>query len=106
MKNAANMRTRLVKVALDGQRHFGVAASITNAVSGLDAALLLGMSEEVFSKSGRCRAAVTRGSDYEFHPKRYQVTLNRPSGKKGSFVTLATKKKYGPDGYGWGRCES
>ena len=103
MKNVANLRARLVKVALDWERHFGVAPSITNAISELDAALLVGMPEEVFCKSGRCRTAVTRGNDFEFNRKRYQVTANRPSGKKGSFVTLVTKKKYGPDGYGWDR---
>ncbi|MDQ5857016.1 MAG: hypothetical protein M3542_01885 [Acidobacteriota bacterium] len=45
----------------------------------------------------RTRTAVSRGYDFVFRDKRYQVKANRPSGKPGSFVTLVGK----PKNYDW-----
>jgi hypothetical protein len=36
---------------------------------------------------------VQKGYDFIFEDNRYQVKANRPSGKKGSFVTLVPKAK-------------
>jgi len=80
---AAQLRVELVRVALAWQDHFGVAPQITNAISELDAALLVGMTEQEYCAEGRLRTAVTKGKDLTHGAVRYQVTANRPSGKKG-----------------------
>ncbi len=103
MSRAAQLRAHLVRLALEWERYFGVAPAITNAVSELDAALLVGMGEDAYCAGGRPRTAVTRGNDFAFNGLRYQVTANRPSGKKGSFVTWVTKKKEKAGQYGWDR---
>jgi hypothetical protein len=87
------IRQRLVEVALEWQRRFGVAPSITTAVSELDAALLVGMPIEDYSQYMSNQTAVARGSDFVWDGVRYQVKANRPSGKPGSRVTLVPKAK-------------
>ena len=37
------------------------------------------------------KTAVSKGADFVFNNIRYQVKANRPSGKKGSFVTMVPK---------------
>ena len=37
------------------------------------------------------KTAVSKGADFIFNKTRYQVKANRPSGKKGSFVTMVPK---------------
>ena len=55
------------------------------------------------ARDGQKRTAVTKGFDFFYNEIRYQVTANRPSGKKGSKVTLVKQKteKKGP--FGWDR---
>ena len=85
------LRDELVKIALQWQERFGVAPSITSTISEYDAAMLVGMSENDYSAYMKDKTAVNKGSDFVFNNTRYQVKANRPSGKKGSFVTMVPK---------------
>lgn len=78
-------------VALDWERSYGNAPSITAVVSEYDAAKLIGLSEKDYSCSMVGVTAVRKGFDFLFDGKRYQVKANRPSGKRGSFVTWVPK---------------
>lgn len=91
------MRNKLVTLALSWQKKFGVAPSITSAISEYDAAMLVGMTVNQYSKSMINRTAVSPGSDFEFNGILYQVKANRPSGKKGSLVTKVPKAR----NYNW-----
>ncbi len=93
------LRDRLVAVTLEWEGVFGVAPSITSAVSEYDAACLVGHTDETYGKACVGRTAVTRGSDFILNGLRYQVKANRPSGKPGSFVTLVGKAS----NYEWDR---
>ena len=94
-----SLRDRLVSVALEWQRQFGVAPSITSSVSEYDAALLVGHTPESFGLDCASRTAVTKGCDFTHGGLRYQVKANRPSGKPGSFVTMVAKAS----NYDWDR---
>ena len=83
----ADLRTRLVKVTLAWEKSFGNAPLITTVVSELDAARLVGSSLEDYSSTMQEMTAVQKGHDFIFNGARYQVKGNRPSGKRGSFVT-------------------
>ncbi len=48
MSTARDLRKQLVDVALEWEKHFGVAPSITSAISELGAARLVGMSEDAY----------------------------------------------------------
>ena len=85
------LRDKLVEIALRWQERYGVAPSITSTVSEYDAAMLIGMSENEYSDYMRDKTAVNKGNDFVFNNTRYQVKANRPSGKKGSFVTMVPK---------------
>ena len=85
------LRNKLVEIALQWQERYGVAPSITSTISEYDAAMLVGMSENEYSAYMKDRTAVNKGSDFVFNNTRYQVKANRPSGKKGSFVTMVPK---------------
>jgi hypothetical protein len=85
--------SRLVAVALEWQEKFGVAPAITSAISEIDAALLIGMTEDEYGLDCSKRTAVTRGHDFVCRGCRYQVKANRPSGRKGSPVTLVSRVK-------------
>lgn len=87
----AILRGRLVQVALAWQQRYGVAPSITSALSEYDAARLVGMSEEEYSKYMQDKTAVQKGHDFIYKGVRYQVKAHRPSGKPGSFITNAGK---------------
>lgn len=92
---SADLRARLVGVAREWQKQYGVAPAITSALSEYDAAMLVGCTEEEYSLCTRAQTAVQRGHDFTYGGARYQVKANRPSGKPGSFVTLVAKpKKY------------
>lgn len=93
------LRESLVAVTLEWERVFGVAPSITSAVSEYDAACLVGHTDESYGKACVGRTAVTRGCDFILNGLRYQVKANRPSGKPGSFVTLVGKAS----NYEWDR---
>ncbi len=88
-----DLRQKLVEAALAWERAFGVAPSITSALSEFDAAMLVGCSLEHYSTSMCGITAVQKGYDFTFNNSRYQVKANRPSGKPGSFVTLVQKAK-------------
>ena len=86
-----SLRNKLVDTALQWQERFGVAPSITSAISEYDAALLVGMTESEYSDYMQDKTAVSKGADFIFNKTRYQVKANRPSGKKGSYVTMVPK---------------
>lgn len=88
-----NLRKSLVTIALDWEMAFGNAPSVTSALSEFDAALLVGCSIEEYSAFMQGKTAVQRGYDFVFRGKRYQIKANRPSGKKGSCVTLVGKAR-------------
>jgi hypothetical protein len=87
------LRDKLVEIALEWQRKYGVAPSITSTISEYDATKLIGMSDEEYAGQGETRTAVSRGFDFICEGKRYQVKANRPSGKPGSRVTLVGKAR-------------
>lgn len=86
-----SLRNKLVDIALQWQESFGVAPSITSTISEYDAALLVGMTENEYSEYMQDKTAVNKGADFVYKGIRYQVKANRPSGKKGSFVTMVPK---------------
>jgi hypothetical protein len=86
-----DLRDQLVNVALAWEGSFGNAPHITAALSELDAALLVGFPIEEYARSMQGMTAVQRGHDFKFNGARYQVKANRPSGKRGSFVTLVPR---------------
>jgi len=88
---ATELRSQLVEVALQWQDRFGVAPAITSAISELDAALLIGMTDDEYCSDCAERTAVREGWDFKFRECRYQVKANRPSGRTGSPVTLVAK---------------
>ena len=59
----------------------------------------LGIRMRAIERRGVGRTAVTRGCDFILNELRYQVKANRPSGKRGSFVTLVGKAS----NYDWDR---
>src|SRR5207253_5052902 len=63
----------------------------TAALSEYDAACLVGCADADFCEGRRSMTAVSKGYDFVFAGKRYQVKANRPSGKPGSTVTLVAK---------------
>ena len=85
------LRERLVKIALEWQESFGVAPSITSTISEYDVAMLVGMNESEYSEYMKDKTAVNKGVDFIYKKTRYQVKANRPSGKKGSQVTIVPK---------------
>lgn len=87
----ATLRDELVRTALEWERCFGVAPSITSALSEYDAAQIVGHCDESFAADCVGRTAVTRGRDFTHMGKRYQVKACRPSGKPGSAVTKVPK---------------
>lgn len=87
------LRKRLVDIALEWQKRFGVAPAITSVISELDAASLVEMAEDDYAKGCETRTAVTKGYDFVSNGCRYQVKANRPSGKRGSPVTLVAKAR-------------
>jgi hypothetical protein len=99
MQETGSLRDRLVAVSLEWQRRYGVAPSITTSISELDAARLVGMPDEDYSRFMQDKTAVAKGLDFEWSGCRYQVKANRPSGKPGSKVTLVPK----PKNYDWDR---
>ena len=90
---ADDIRSQLVRVALEWQRRFGVAPSVTSAISEFDAFSLVGMSEDEYCADRINRTAVTSGYDFKHNGCRYQIKANRPSGKPGSPVSLVGKAK-------------
>ncbi len=88
-----SLRDSLVKITLEWEEKFGVAPSITSAISEYDVALLVGCSEPEYSIQRAHTTAVRSGYDFVYDNKLYQVKANRPSGKPGSAVTLVSNPK-------------
>ena len=86
-----DVREQLVTATLSWERAFGNAPLITTVLSEYDAARLIGCSLEDYSNSMQGSSAVQKGHDFVFNGSRYQVKGNRPSGKRGSFVTWVPK---------------
>jgi len=86
-----DIRRKLVSTALKWQRLFRVAPGIMSALSEYDAALLAGCSEEDYSCFMQDNTAMSRGTDFVYAGKRYQVKGTRPGGKPGSTVTKVPK---------------
>ena len=65
-----SLRNKLIDTALQWQERFGVAPSITSAISEYDAALLVGMTENEYSDYMQDKTAVSKGADFIFkvHP--------------------------------------
>ena len=99
MEEKIKLRDQLADIALKWQASFGVAPSITSSISEYDAAMLVGMSEKEYSDYMRDKTAVAKGTDFVYRNIRYQVKANRPSGKKGSKVTMVPKAS----NYEWDR---
>ena len=91
MKESPALREQLVQTGLEWERRFGVAPSITSTLSEYDAAQLVGHNDDSFAGDCVGRTAVTRGSDFTYLGKRYQVKACRPSGKPGSTITKVPK---------------
>lgn len=87
----ADLRSQLVNVALQWQEAYGVAPSITSAVSEYDAARLMGMTDSQYAEYMQDKTAVARGHDFIHNGIKYQIKAHRPSGKKGSPITNAGK---------------
>ena len=87
------LRDQLVSITLEWERAFGIAPSITSAISEYDAAKLIGLSEIDFQNAVGNASAVRKGYDFDWKGVRYQVKANRPSGRIGSAVTLTAKPK-------------
>jgi hypothetical protein len=85
------LREKLVEIALEWERRYGVAPHITSAISEYDAAMLVKCSEADYCRQMQGQTAVRKGFDFTLGGKHYQVKANRPSGKPGSFVTLVAK---------------
>jgi hypothetical protein len=92
-----SLRDQLVKVALEWQAAFGNAPAITGALAEYDVAMLVGCTEEQYKTQMVGRSTVARGHDFKSEDKLYQIKANRPSGRKGSKVTLVGK----PKNYDW-----
>lgn len=88
-----SLRAKLVGLALEWQRSYGVAPAITSTLSEYDAAKMLGMSDEEYGSYMQDKTAVARGHDFIFNGIRYQIKAHRPSGKPGSPISNAGKAR-------------
>src|SRR5436853_7886465 len=90
-----SLRQRLVTLALEWERAFGVGPPITSAISELDAALLVGYTEGTSAQT--CitagRTAISQGCHSVLSDIGYQVKTSRPSGTPRSVVTLVAKAR-------------
>jgi hypothetical protein len=93
------LRNQLVRVALSWESAFGNAPQVTTVLSEYDAASLVGCSVDSYAAAMSSASAVQKGHDFVFGGIRYQVKANRPSGKRGSKVTLVPKAR----NYAWDR---
>ena len=89
----STLRRELITVALEWEKAYGNAPQITSVISEYDAATLIGMTQDDYSKSMQGATSVQKGFDFLHKGVRYQVKANRPSGKPGSKVTLVSKAK-------------
>ena len=87
----SELARELVEISLEWQKCYGVAPQITSTLSEYDAAMLVGMPEDEYKKYMADKTAASKGCDFEWNKKRYQIKGNRPSGKPGSTVTKVPK---------------
>jgi hypothetical protein len=87
------LRNLLVKVSLEWEKRFAVAPRVTGDLAEYDAAKLKGASLRIGKGRDVSDTAVKKGVDFRYRNKGYQVKSNRPSGKKGSPVSLVAKAK-------------
>lgn len=100
--HTSELRNRLVSVALEWERVFGVEPWILSALSEYDAARLVGHTDESYRKNRLGRAALTYGSDFSYNGLRYHIKANRLSGKLDSFITrVAEARNYNWDILVW-----
>ena len=85
------LREELVRVSLAWEAAFGNAPHITTVLSEYDAATLVKCRIDDYSRCMQGITSVQKGHDFIFDGLRYQIKGNRPSGKKGSFVTWVPK---------------
>jgi hypothetical protein len=91
------LRAMLVATAIEWHKKFGNAPAITGTLAEYDAAMLVGCSEDDYRKQMESRSMVAKGHDFSHGGKLYQVKSGRPSGRKGSVITLVGK----PSNYFW-----
>ncbi len=70
-----DIRARLVDIALEWEKEFSVIPRITSEISEFDAAVLIGCNEEQYATIKKGVTAVTKGFDFVYNEKRYQITL-------------------------------
>lgn len=90
---SVELRAQLVSIALEWQRHYGIAPHITPALSEYDAAKLVGLTDDEYGHYMQDKTAVARGHDFIYQGARYQIKAHRPSGKK--VVSLPTQERRG-----------
>ena len=88
-----NLRDQLVDIALRWQNKYGVAPSVTSAISEYDAAMAVGMTEQEYSDFMQDMTAVNKGHDFIHNGIKYQIKAHRPSGKPSSKITNAGKAR-------------
>jgi hypothetical protein len=86
-----SLRNRLVSMALEWENIVGIIPHITTVISEYDAAHLMGCSFAEYSEQIKTMTAVQKGYDFIHEGVRYQVKACRPSGKKGSKITMVPK---------------
>jgi hypothetical protein len=91
------LRDLLAKVSLEWEKRFVNAPQVTGDLAEYEAAKLKGTNLKPGEGREASDTAVTKGVDFRYRNKGYQVKGNRPSGKKGSRVTLVNKAK----NYNW-----
>lgn len=90
-KEGELLRLRLVSMALEWEKAVGIIPHITTVISEYDASRLMGCAFSEYSNLIKTMTAVQKGYDFIFADIRYQVKACRPSGKKGSKITMVPK---------------
>jgi hypothetical protein len=87
------LRSQLVSMALEWEKTVGIIPHITTVISEYDASKLMGFAFSEYSSLIKSMTAVQKGYDFIFADIRYQIKACRPSGKKGSKITMVPKVK-------------
>ena len=93
----SELRNRLVSVALEWERVFGVEPLILSTVSEYDAARLVGHTDDSYRQDRLRRTAVTYGSDFTYNGLRYHIKANQAGSRAGSFVSRVSEAR----NYNW-----
>ena len=73
-----HIREQLVEIALKWQERYGIAPSITSAISEIDVAMMVGMREEDYSVLMQDMTAVNKGYNFIQNNLKYQIKMNLP----------------------------